>query len=108
MHATENMHRDIRPQNMLILSNEPPRASICDYGKVIEAENFTATIINPIHSLAPEVWTVIIDGPCPTRVDMWAYGYAVAEILGYSVHRYPGPDDFHKPILELYVIDVKI
>ena len=95
LHATGNMHRDIRPQNMLILSNEPPRASICDYGKVIEAENSTVTTIGPIHSLAPEVWTVNIDGPYTAKVDTWAYGYAIAEILGYSVQKYPGPDGFH-------------
>ncbi len=89
LHATENMHRDNRPQNILILSNEPPRASICDYGKVSEVENSTATTIGMIHLLIPEVWTVIIDGPYPAEVNMWAYDYAIAEILGYSAQKIP-------------------
>jgi hypothetical protein len=25
---------------------------------------------------------------------MWAYGYAIAEILGYSLAKYPGPDGY--------------
>ena len=95
LHAVGIMHRDIRPQNMLSLSNEPPRASLCDYGKASESETSTITTIGPIHSLAPEVWTVSTDGPYTAKIDMWAYGYAIAEILGYSSQKYPGPDGFY-------------
>ena len=33
------------------------------------------------------------------KIDMWAYGYAIAEILGYSVQKYPSADGFsgHNP-----------
>ena len=63
LHAMGIMHRDIRPKNMLILSKQPARASICDYGKAIQAETSTVTTIGPICTLAPEVWTVSRDGP---------------------------------------------
>ena len=89
MHAMGIMHRDIRPSNMLILSFDPPRATICDYGKAIEAENSMVTTIGPIYTLAPEVWTAGTDGPYTRKVDTWAYGHAIAEILGYSVQKYP-------------------
>ena len=42
--------------------------------------------------MAPEVWTVPTDGPYTAKIDMWAYGYAIAEVLGYSVGKYPGQD----------------
>ena len=94
LHAMGIMHRDIRPKNMLIVSNEPPRASLCDYGKAIKAESSSLTVIGPIHTLAPEVWTVSVDGPYTKKIDMWAYGYAIAELLKYSVRKYPGRDGF--------------
>lgn len=65
------------------MSTEPPRASLCDYGKAIEAKNATDTTIGPIHTLAPEVWTK--NCSYTDKIDMWAYGYAIAEILGYCV-----------------------
>ncbi len=94
LHAMGIMHRDIRPKNMLIMSREPPRASLCDYGKAIEAERDTFTRIGPIDTLAPEVWTVATDGPYNAKIDMWAYGYAIATILGYSPAKYPGRDGY--------------
>ena len=78
LHAMGIMHRDIRPRNMLILCTDPPRASLCDYGKAIEAKTSTVTTIGPIHTLAPEVWTIARDGPYTAKIDTWAYGYAIA------------------------------
>ena len=95
LHSMGIMHRDIRPRNMLIVSAEPAQASLCDYGKAIEAESSTVTTIGPIPTLAPEVWTVSTDGPYTMKIDTWAYGYAIAEILGYSTQKYPGPNGFY-------------
>ena len=81
MHRLGIMHRDIRLQNMLIVSAEPPRASICDYGKAIEAMDSDDTCINPIHTLTPEVWTVPSTGRYTAKIDLWAFGYAIAEWL---------------------------
>lgn len=84
LHALGIMHRDIRPKNMLIMCNDPPRASLCDYGKAVEAKTSKVTTIGPIHTLAPEVWMVAKDGPYTAKIDTWAYGYAIAEVLGYN------------------------
>ena len=92
LHTSGFMHRDIRPKNMLIISVNPPRAGLCDYGKATESETATITTLGPIPTLAPEVWTVRADGPYTAKIDMWAYGYAIAEILGYSVHKHPSTD----------------
>lgn len=92
LHTMGIMHRDIRRQNTLILSETPARASICDYGKAIQVETCTVTTIGPICTLAPEVWTVSTSGPYTCMIDEWAYGYAIAEILGYSISKYPSAD----------------
>lgn len=83
MHRMGIIHRDIRPENILVLSYDPPVAAICDYGKAIDAKLSTQTTIGPIHTLAPEVWTSNGQDPYTELIDVWAYGYAVAQILGY-------------------------
>lgn len=82
LHAMGIMHRDIRLRNMLIMSVEPPRASLCDYGNATRAESSKFTEISPRRHVAPEVWDVTA-GPYTAKIDMWAFGYAIAEILGY-------------------------
>ena len=84
LHTMGIMHRDIRPKNMLIMSNDPPRAALCDYGKAVKAKTSEVTTIGPVYTLAPEVWTVARDGPYTAKIDTWAYGYAIAEVLGYK------------------------
>lgn len=95
LHTMSVMHHDIGPKNILIISVNPPQASLCDYSKAIKAASSTVTTIGPIHILAPKVWTISTDGPYTAKIDMWAYGYAITEILGYSVTRYPGLDGYH-------------
>lgn len=95
LHEMEIMHRDIRLKNMLIMSTVPPRASLCDYGKAIQAKSSTVTTIGPIPTLAPEVWTVRRDGPYTAKIDMWAYGYAIAEILVFIFQKSQGPKYFY-------------
>lgn len=68
---------------MLLLSISPARAVITDYGKAIEAESSTDTYIGPRHTLASEVWRVSTGGPYAHKNDVWAFGYSIAEILGY-------------------------
>lgn len=78
LHARGIIHRDVTLRNILVLSFDPPRAVLCDYGKAIEAVTSTTT------TLAPEVWTVAKDGPYNSKIDIWAYGYALLPILGIN------------------------
>ena len=82
LHEMGIIHRDIRPQNMLRLPTKPPKAAICDYGKAIESESSDNTKIGPIHTLAPEVWNMETYGPYTRSIDVWAFGYTIAEVLG--------------------------
>lgn len=79
---------------MLIMSTEPPRASLCDYGKAVQAKSDDHKTIGSKHTVAPEVWTSSSENPYTAKIDMWAYGYAIADILGYSVQKFPGPEGF--------------
>lgn len=81
MHEKGIMHRDITVGNMLILSYDSPRAVISDFGKAIHAQNSHETCIGPISTLAPEVWSATTYNPYDKAVDIWAYGYAIAQIL---------------------------
>ena len=84
LHGMGYMHRDIRPQNVIVLSYDPPRAALCDFGKTIFASTDRDTAIGPIHTCAPEVWQVRRQGPYDDKIDIWAYGYTIANVLGYA------------------------
>ena len=103
MHGKGMIHRDITVRNMLILSYDPPQAAITDFGKAIQNPYSNQTGIGPGNSLAPEVWAK--DGKSYDNViDVWAYGIAVAWILGCRA-QYTGNDhtitkEIHVSILE--------
>lgn len=97
LHAMGYMHRDIRLQNMLIMSNKPPRASLCDYGKAVQSNLENNPLIGPKPTLAPEVGTTELTGDYTNKIDMWAYGYAIAEILVFAMSDAIGPAYFHTP-----------
>ena len=81
MHDKGIMHRDITRKNMLILSLALPQAVICDYGKATSEQQPISTLIGPVGTLAPEVWG---GSSYSNKIDLWAWAYAVAEVLGYD------------------------
>ena len=81
LHKKGIMHRDITRKNMIILSTLPPKAVLCDYGKATSEPEPKSTLLGPIQTLAPEVWNSV---GYSSKIDLWAWAYAVAEVLGYS------------------------
>ena len=81
LHARGIMHRDITRGNMLVLSEEPPAAVLCDFGKALKSSKDNDTRIGPIHTLAPEVW---FNSCYDNKIDIWSWAYAVLEVLGYK------------------------
>ena len=98
LHEMGIMHRDIRCKNMLIMSLKPPRASLCDYGKAIQAQYSTVTAIGAIPTCAPEVWTAAHSYTgYNNKIDMWAFGHAIAQILVFTFQKPEGSKLFFSP-----------
>lgn len=72
------MHRDVSVKNLLVMSVNPPRAVLCDYGKVVFSACHMDSRIGPISSLAPEVTG---KSPYDQKIDVWGIGYVCCWIL---------------------------
>ena len=72
------MHRDVSPGNILVMSESPPQAVLCDYGKTIKSKKALETTIGPIPFLAPEVGE--LDG-YTSKIDIWGVGIVGCFIL---------------------------
>ena len=72
------MHRDVSPSNILVMSDDPPQAALCDYGKATKAEKAFETTIGPIPFLAPEVGE---PGGYTNKIDIWGVGLVCCSIL---------------------------
>ncbi|KAL8909710.1 MAG: hypothetical protein Q9207_000019 [Kuettlingeria erythrocarpa] len=73
LHRAGFMHRDIHRRNLLIMSFEPPRAVVHDFGISIQADSHPYRHLGPIATRAPEV-----DGSkCYTKaIDIWSLAFA--------------------------------
>ncbi|KAL8919996.1 MAG: hypothetical protein Q9208_006500 [Pyrenodesmia sp. 3 TL-2023] len=78
------MHRDIKPQNLYVVSLEPPHAVVGDFGSAIEIDESGHTPEPGHHGtigwLAPELETPSFAGKYTEAVDVWSLG-AVAYFL---------------------------
>ncbi|KAI0444048.1 kinase-like domain-containing protein [Xylaria telfairii] len=89
IHSLGIMHRDISPKNLLVFFGEkdkfPWQAAICDFGKAIDATHHRETGLGPIHTVAPEVWTLTTPPDnhfyYTNAIDMWSLGYTHLFIL---------------------------
>ena len=92
LHSHGYMHRDITIRNMLVMSDNPPQAVLCDFGKTILGQTCTSKSAGPVTTRAPEM-----DGvqPYSNAVDIWSCGYAFARVLVPDMTSTTGhnPDD---------------
>ena len=75
LHQAGYMHRDVTARNMLIMSLDPPKAVLCDYGKAILAETHIDPGLGPRSTLAPEV-SDDASSQYDHKIDIWAFGWA--------------------------------
>ena len=78
LHRDGYMHRDVSLKNLLVMSENPPQAVLCDYGKAVKAEKATQTNIGPIPFLAPEVGE---KAGYTNKIDIWGVGIVGCFIL---------------------------
>ncbi|KAL8698911.1 MAG: hypothetical protein Q9201_006311 [Fulgogasparrea decipioides] len=55
LHAAGYMHRDVHVKNLFVMSLNPPRAVLGDFGKTIKAEKDKNPYLGPAYTCAPEV-----------------------------------------------------
>ncbi|KAL8758033.1 MAG: hypothetical protein Q9184_004044 [Pyrenodesmia sp. 2 TL-2023] len=87
LHARGYMHRDVTLKNMFVLSLNPARAVLGDFGKALRAKTDRDASIGPAATRAPEV-----DGKTPysNKIDVWSMGWALIWVLGSDLIP-PGP-----------------
>jgi eukaryotic-like serine/threonine-protein kinase len=92
-HRSGLVHRDVKPENVLIADDG--RVKVADFGlaKAISADtHHTATggvLIGTVSYLAPEL---VVDGTCDARADVYAAGVVLYELLtGHKPHEGESP-----------------
>ena len=81
MHKKKIVHRDIKPNNIMVNSNG--YLKLIDFGTAKLINNYTNTIIGTPHYMAPEI---LLGKGYSFSVDFWSLGVCAFELF---YHRYP-------------------
>ncbi|KAH6668299.1 kinase-like domain-containing protein [Halenospora varia] len=83
MHKNGLSHRDIKPQNIVVTTYDPPRAQIIDFGSATFAKSTLYDSPGTVKYLAPEQVKGKYHG---CEVDYWACALVGIELIGYKLH----------------------
>jgi len=90
LHQRKVLHRDIKPDNILLINGEP---KIADFGiaRLVHPPGSPITIIGTPGYIAPELATT---GTCDTRADLYSLGCCLFELAtGGHAFKFPGNFD---------------
>lgn len=77
LHTRGLIHRDINPNNMVVVSRRPPRGVLIDLGAATWEQSSTNHMAGTIPFLAPEVMALklsLSSPPYDKTVDIWSFG----------------------------------
>lgn len=77
LHARNIMHRDIKPDNIVLKSHSPILVKLVDFGLAIERK-YVSQEVGTIIYCAPEMWG---GAPYTCAVDIWFLGLTALELL---------------------------
>lgn len=80
-HSRGVIHRDIKPQNILISEDKTPKLSDWGLGKIISDNNVTKTLAFSLNYASPEQVAPGIFGRCDERTDIFQMGIVFYELL---------------------------
>lgn len=78
------MHRDIKLKNLMLISYDPPRAMIIDFGCATRELHSTDDTQGTIALLAPEVLALkhgTTNSPYDRSIDIWSMGLVAFQLL---------------------------
>ncbi|KAL8692020.1 MAG: hypothetical protein Q9224_004045, partial [Gallowayella concinna] len=85
LHREGFMHRDVHLGNLFIMSLEPPRALLGDFGKTIRAVTHNDPRIGPIDTLAPEI-DPNGHNHYDNKIDVWSFAFAMHRAIFQWYH----------------------
>merc|ERR1719220_3329436 len=82
LHASNVVHRDIKPQNLLVDATKGYVLKLCDFGSAARLDNGRATLVAYICSRYYRAPELIFGATSYTAaVDLWSLGCVLAEMI---------------------------
>ena len=80
------MHRDINPNNLAIISFNPPQSRVTDFGNAITTNTSNDTQVGKLQYRAPEMWRIFRSGEAgleayDKKVDLFAFGVSAYQLF---------------------------
>ncbi|KAI4162412.1 MAG: hypothetical protein LQ342_003978 [Letrouitia transgressa] len=78
LHTHGYMHRDVHGGNLFVVSVDPPRSVLGDFGKAMKGLSANFSHLGPVHTVAPEV-----DGKSnySELIDIWSLGFSLFGVI---------------------------
>lgn len=96
IHSKKLMHRDIKPGNIIVVSQNPPNVMLIDFGQATWEETSTNHMVGTIRYLAPEVRALkrgLASQPYNNSIDIFGLGLCGYQLFCYQTHLWQELDE---------------